>query len=141
MKSCLLHCDRFVSTGVSVQRTRPPVLDGRGMIRFAAALLVAVWLGSGAALRRCEAAATETDASQSFPQGSTGYQSMVPSAATNILAGVMPVSTGNVTADSNTNNTTVSTNLATLTDGSFGLVPASGGDPGPGRSRLPPARR
>src|ERR1043165_517329 len=90
-----------------------------------AALWVAVSLGCGPA----SGAATEADHSQSFTTGTTGYSGLgnVPTTAQNLLSGIVPVVTGNITADSGTVGTTVSTNPATLTDGSFGTVPASGG--------------
>jgi autotransporter-associated beta strand protein len=69
-------------------------------------------------------AVTENDLSTTFAAGSNGYQSFVPTTAQNLLAGP-----GVLLTASQAPNTEITTSqtYAILVDGSFGLVPNTGG--------------
>src|SRR5579862_8005041 len=91
-------------------------------IRVASAVLACVAL---LAMRHASAAAVADGSSATFTAGTNGYQAQVPSTSQNLLAGVTPVLTG--VAASALGQGGGSNNLALLTDGSYGTVPASGG--------------
>src|SRR5436190_226672 len=85
-----------------------------------ALLLVGILVAPRAAM----GAATETDHSATFAQGTNGYQANVPPTSVNLLAD--PSVTFAASQAPNPDGTSSQT-YATMIDGNYGTVPASGG--------------